>query len=49
MLTFQNVADLCYSCHAVVPGFHASFGPDNQCTNCHSSIHGSNFNAFFLK
>ena len=49
MLTFQNVADQCYSCHATVPGFHAFLGPETQCTNCHSSIHGSNFDPYFLK
>ena len=49
LLTFQSVADLCYSCHAVVPGFHTRFTADSQCTNCHSTIHGSNFDPFFLK
>lgn len=49
LLTFQNVADVCYTCHGVVPGFHLSFTADTQCTNCHSSIHGSNFDPFFLK
>ena len=49
MLTFQSVADLCYSCHAVVPGFHTRFDNTTQCTNCHSTIHGSNFDPAFLK
>jgi hypothetical protein len=49
MLLFQNVAELCFSCHATVPGFHARFTLETQCTNCHSSIHGSNFDPFFLK
>lgn len=51
MLTFQNQAELCYSCHNVVPGFHAPprFTSGSQCTNCHSSIHGSNFSPVFLK
>lgn len=56
MLTFQNQGELCYSCHAGVPGFHVAGGPGNlrfgldaNCTNCHSSIHGSNFDPFFLK
>lgn len=56
-LRFQNVAELCYSCHVEVPSFHFGFNPtapvrfglDTQCTNCHSSIHGSNFHPFFLK
>ena len=49
MLTFQSVADLCYSCHAVVPGFHTRFTAETVCTNCHSTIHGSNFDPAFLK
>ena len=49
LLTFQSVADLCYSCHGVVPGFHTRFIADSQCTNCHSTIHGSNFDPFLLK
>lgn len=49
LLKFQNVAELCYSCHAAVPGFHARFTLESQCTNCHSTIHGSNFDPFFLK
>lgn len=56
MLKFQNLGELCYSCHAEVPGFHVAGAPDNirfdvdaNCTNCHSSIHGSNFHPAFLK
>lgn len=49
MLKFQSVADLCYSCHATVPGFHTRFTSETVCTNCHSSIHGSNFDPAFLK
>lgn len=49
LLSFQRVAELCYSCHVVVPGFHTRFTADTQCTNCHSTIHGSNFDAAFLK
>ena len=49
MLTFQNVAELCYSCHAAVPGFHSRFVLESQCTNCHSTIHGSHLDPFFLK
>jgi len=48
-LKFQRVAELCFSCHAVVPGFHSRFSLDTVCTNCHSSIHGSNFHPAFLK
>jgi len=49
MLKFQSVADLCYSCHIVVPSFHSRFTNETNCTNCHSSIHGSNFHPAFLK
>lgn len=54
LLTFQATGELCFSCHAMVPGFHVAgnptrFGFDTNCTNCHSSIHGSNFDPFFLK
>lgn len=49
MLTFQSVADQCYSCHAVVPGFHARFDSSTVCTNCHITIHGSNLDPAFLK
>ncbi|MEM8964551.1 MAG: cytochrome c3 family protein [Acidobacteriota bacterium] len=49
MLKFQNVHDTCYSCHAVVPGFHLNFSRETNCSNCHSTIHGSNFDPAFLK
>lgn len=57
MLAQQRVGELCFSCHAAVPSFHAGtnlaapprFGLDTQCTNCHSAIHGSNFDPFFLR
>lgn len=57
MLTHQRVGELCYTCHALVPQFHLGFSPvapprfdlDTQCTNCHSTIHGSNFDPFFIK
>lgn len=56
-LKFQRVAELCFSCHPAVPQFHLGFSPvgpprfnlDTVCTNCHSTIHGSNFDPFFLK
>jgi len=53
LLTFQSTGELCYSCHATVPGFHVGTPPRftfaTNCTNCHSSIHGSNLDPFFLK
>jgi DmsE family decaheme c-type cytochrome len=52
-LQHQNVAELCYSCHATVASFHVRddelrFDLDAQCTNCHAAIHGSNFDLYFL-
>jgi DmsE family decaheme c-type cytochrome len=49
MLNIQNVAELCYSCHSVVPGWHSRFEPTTNCTVCHSTIHGSNFSDKFIK
>jgi hypothetical protein len=49
MLKFQRTAELCFSCHAQVPGFHSRFTLDTVCTNCHATVHGSNFDRFFLK
>jgi hypothetical protein len=50
MLTHQNVADVCFSCHAEAPAWHAYFSPEGtNCVNCHSAIHGSNLDKRFLK
>jgi DmsE family decaheme c-type cytochrome len=57
LLAHQRIAELCLTCHAAVPQFHAGFnaaapprfGLDTQCTSCHSAIHGSNFHPFFLR
>ena len=57
MLGHQRVGELCFTCHAAVPQFHSGFSPagpprfglDTQCTNCHTTIHGSNFDPFFLR
>jgi DmsE family decaheme c-type cytochrome len=49
MLRFQRTAELCFSCHAQVPGFHSRFTLETVCTNCHATVHGSNFDPFFLK
>ncbi len=49
LLEFQSVADQCYSCHVSAPGFHARFTSQTLCTNCHSTIHGSNLHPAFLK
>ena len=50
MLTHQNVAELCFSCHAEAPQFHQRFTTtDTNCVTCHSAIHGSNLSDIFLK
>jgi DmsE family decaheme c-type cytochrome len=49
LLAFQGTAELCFSCHGAVPGFHSGFTFATVCTNCHVSIHGSNFDGLFLK
>ena len=56
LLQYQAGGDLCYSCHVAVPGFHkGSAGPNirfdstTNCVNCHSTIHGSNLDPFFLR
>jgi len=57
LLAYQNVGDLCYSCHVEVPGFHQGgppgtsprFDSTTNCTNCHSTIHGSNLDPYFLR
>jgi DmsE family decaheme c-type cytochrome len=57
LLAIQDTGALCYSCHVTVPQFHLGFGPaaparfglDTQCTNCHATIHGSNFDPLFLR
>jgi DmsE family decaheme c-type cytochrome len=49
MLSHQNLAELCFSCHEDAPSFHTRFTSATNCTNCHSSIHGSQLDHFFLK
>ena len=57
LLLHQQVGELCYGCHALVPQFHLGFAPvgaprfgtDTVCTNCHVTIHGSNLDRNFLK
>ncbi len=50
MLTQQSVADLCFSCHAAAPAWHANFSSEGtNCVTCHSTIHGSNLSHKFLK
>ncbi len=48
LLRYQQVAQLCYQCHASTPATHVqpSF---RDCTRCHTAIHGSNTQAFFLE
>jgi DmsE family decaheme c-type cytochrome len=50
MLTHQNTADLCFSCHGVAPDWHSRFDSySTNCTVCHVTIHGSNLSKIFLK
>lgn len=50
MLTEQNIADLCFSCHSEAPAWHGSFtSQGTNCVTCHSSIHGSNLDKKLLK
>jgi DmsE family decaheme c-type cytochrome len=50
LLTHQSVADLCFSCHAGAPAWHANFTPSGtNCVTCHMTIHGSNLSNRFLK
>lgn len=55
LLTYQRAGDLCLQCHAEQPFFHdltdaagARTTGINDCTRCHSEIHGSNNDALFL-
>jgi len=51
LLKNQRVADLCYGCHTVRPGWHATFpnAHNTNCATCHSAIHGSNLSSKFTK
>lgn len=55
LLTYQRVGDLCLQCHPGQPFFHDATDDGgerttgiNDCTRCHSEIHGSNNDALFL-
>ena len=56
LLNYQRVSDLCLQCHPSQPFFHvAADGAGerttaiNDCTRCHTQIHGSNNDALFLR
>lgn len=49
MLTHQSTADLCFSCHVSAPIWHTRFTAESVCTNCHSTIHGSQLDPHFIK
>lgn len=52
LLTDTRQINLCYRCHsaAFTPGFHsAATFVNEKCTACHTAIHGSNTNPFFLE
>ena len=55
MLVRREARQLCLECHT---GFHGQqgvphgrlgFAPGGECVRCHVTIHGSNFNEFFLQ
>lgn len=55
LLTYQRVGDLCLQCHPEQPFFHVAVDGQgrrttgiNDCTRCHTEIHGSNNDALFL-
>jgi DmsE family decaheme c-type cytochrome len=48
LLRYQQVAQLCYQCHASTPSSHVQ--PSyRDCTRCHTAIHGSNTQPHFLE
>ncbi len=50
LLKHQNVTELCFSCHATAPSWHAYFTRgETNCVSCHTAIHGSNLDKLFLK
>ncbi len=52
LLTDARQINLCYKCHPATqtPGFHnASAFLNEKCAACHTAIHGSNTNEFFLE
>ena len=52
LLRHDSQVNLCYECHNanVTPGWHSASRFVNQkCSACHSAIHGSNTNQFFLE
>lgn len=48
MLPYREITFTCLSCHPSTPAFHTipSFA---QCNACHTQIHGSNLDPFFLE
>ena len=51
LLTDTRQFNLCYQCHsaATTPDFHSTAFVNEKCTACHTAIHGSNTNPFFLE
>jgi len=52
LLKAQRMIELCYQCHpgTTTPAFHSATNFLNEkCTACHTAIHGSNTNEFFLE
>ena len=52
LLRHESQVNLCYECHSAsfTPGWHSAPRYVNQkCTSCHTAIHGSNTDQFFLE
>lgn len=48
MLNYREMRFNCLQCHTSQPGFHVQPG-FSECTACHTQIHGSNLDPFFLR
>ena len=48
LLPYKEIQYVCLSCHTIQPSFHDQ--PRRaHCTSCHSQIHGSNVDPYFLE
>jgi DNA-directed RNA polymerase subunit RPC12/RpoP len=50
MLTYAQSKPLCLQCHPEIPNSHdLSKGKYQNCLGCHSRIHGSDLDRYFLR